>query len=468
MVKTRFDASPEQALDAIAKHTGLVLVDLDETLYLRNSTEDFIGSAWPAPLAFLLMKVLEVLQPWRVTGGAKTRDVWRVAIIGLLFPWTFWTWRLAAKRLAHDATNLPLLDCFKTVSQPKAIVTLGFRPIVSPLVAAMGMGDIRLVAMRPWRFRDRLEGKMRLTVHELGKADVQAALLVTDSVDDLDLLEACARPFRVIWPAARFHEAFSNAYIPGLYTIRIKRGKGHIFHSILKEDFALWVLASLALASNPVTHIIGLALLSFSFWTIYECGYVDNDRVAASHEEDPVLASAFFDRPVRTSDSQAWIWAIASGALALVVLRSPGVPAATDFLAWYGLLLIMHYWYRVYNRLDKSTRVWLFGGLQMFRAAAPIVLVPMTLVGILAVFSHALARWLPYYVYRRNRQAYDDGDAPVTKMYFFGFMFLLLGWVIGWSALWSYTTVAILLWMVVLARRPLKAMWRAAHRIDRA
>ena len=38
-----FDSSPADALLALENHRGWVLVDLDETLYLRNSTEDFIG-----------------------------------------------------------------------------------------------------------------------------------------------------------------------------------------------------------------------------------------------------------------------------------------------------------------------------------------------------------------------------------------------------------------------------------------
>jgi hypothetical protein len=39
------DASPDAALAAVCAHEGPVLVDFDETLYLRNSTEDFIDCA---------------------------------------------------------------------------------------------------------------------------------------------------------------------------------------------------------------------------------------------------------------------------------------------------------------------------------------------------------------------------------------------------------------------------------------
>src|SRR5258708_35924997 len=64
----RYDASPDAALAAVRAHDGPVVVDLDETLYLRNSTEDFIDCAWPGLLALLLLQVLDLLQPWRLTG----------------------------------------------------------------------------------------------------------------------------------------------------------------------------------------------------------------------------------------------------------------------------------------------------------------------------------------------------------------------------------------------------------------
>src|ERR1700735_4139967 len=89
-VDTPYDASPDDAIAAIAVHEGPLLVDLDETLYLRNSTEDFIDCARPGLLALLLLRVLDVLAPWRLTGGIDTRDTWRVCAISALLPWTRW------------------------------------------------------------------------------------------------------------------------------------------------------------------------------------------------------------------------------------------------------------------------------------------------------------------------------------------------------------------------------------------
>ena len=78
LATSQYTVSTDAALEAIRAFEGPLLVDLDETLYLRNSTEDFIDCAWPGLLALLLLRVLDVLKPWRLTGGINTRDTWRV------------------------------------------------------------------------------------------------------------------------------------------------------------------------------------------------------------------------------------------------------------------------------------------------------------------------------------------------------------------------------------------------------
>ena len=76
-----FECAPAAAIAAVQAHVGPILVDLDETLYLLNTTEDFIDSAKPGVLALILMRGLDILKPWRFTGGETTRDAWRVRAI---------------------------------------------------------------------------------------------------------------------------------------------------------------------------------------------------------------------------------------------------------------------------------------------------------------------------------------------------------------------------------------------------
>ena len=113
-----YTASPHGALEAIRAHEGPVLVDLDETLYLRNSTEDFVDCARPAVLALLLLRVIDVLKPWRLTGGINTRDSWRVCTISTLFPWTAWRWRVKASIFGERYLNQELKEALVSRARP--------------------------------------------------------------------------------------------------------------------------------------------------------------------------------------------------------------------------------------------------------------------------------------------------------------------------------------------------------------
>ena len=145
-----YDAPPDTAFAAVRTYEGPVLVDLDGTLYLRNSTEDFIDCVWPGLLGLVLLRTLEVLKPWRLTGGIGTRDTWRVCAISTFFPWTHWRWRWRAnvQFIAERYVNQELNAALKARAQAPVILTIGFRSIVTPLLAAMGFGDVRLIAAR--------------------------------------------------------------------------------------------------------------------------------------------------------------------------------------------------------------------------------------------------------------------------------------------------------------------------------
>ncbi len=458
-----FDSSPADALLALENHRGRVLVDLDETLYLRNSTEDFIGSARPALFAFLLIKLLELLRPWRFTGGAGTRDVWRVACICIFMPWSLWTWRGKARRLGRDYVNRPLVDALRTCVEPPAIVTLGFRPVVAPLVAAMGLGHLPLVAMSPWRFSDRREGKRALVAKAIGEAQVRDALLVTDSLDDRDLLEACGHPMRVTWPEARFLEAFHDIYLPGLYTSRVKRpGMRYIYRSIISDDFSIWVLASIPFALETAPHVAGLALLSVSFWAIYETGYVHNDLIGARYESKPNLTRQFHEGKVRISATLPWAWAAGCGVAGLVLLHWPLAMGVWDLLAWSAVLVLTFFWFRLYNVTDERTRIWLFAGLQSLRALSFAAVVSVTIVGALALLAHVLSRWVPYLGYRVNGQ-YNDEETGTSRLLFFVVLCGGLALAIGVEPFVEPTALVLLVWLAFKARRELLRSWRRAH-----
>ena len=465
---TPHDVSPQTAIDTIRAYTGPVLLDLDETLYLRNSTEDFIDSTHPRLPALLLMRALDVIKPWRWSGGEVTRDVWRVRCISSCFPWSRKHWQTRVTGLAKDYTNLRLLTAITSSGIQPIITTVGFLPIVTPLVAALGLPQAKIVAARLSTCTDRCNGKLQITIDALGQDTVRRALVLTDSIQDLTLLNACASPLRTIWPEAKHHRALSDVYLPGQYLTHVKRpGARYIVRGILQEDFALWVLSSIALATLPILHVFGLLFLLISFWAIYERGYVDNDMIATRYEAEPKLSNAFHVSPVATPRWQPWIWAIVSGAIAIVILRWPLAPLLTDYASWAAVLLGTYGWFSLYNRFDKASRVWMFAGLQFARSAAFVALVPIGLIGAAALGAHVLAKWVPYYIYRLAGKAWPEAPFHLIRLLFFVVLALLLGLTNGFDTLWSGTALALLTWNLYRARQELTTALSVAKRLDR-
>lgn len=108
-------ADPDEALRIVARGDRRdALVDFDETLWLRSSTEVYLASLRPRLLAFLVLTALDVLRPWRwLPGDRRTflyRDWIRVSVTSLLLPWSLLLWRRQAKGLGRRWQNGPLVD----------------------------------------------------------------------------------------------------------------------------------------------------------------------------------------------------------------------------------------------------------------------------------------------------------------------------------------------------------------------
>jgi hypothetical protein len=80
-----------------------LILDFDETYWLRNSTEAFPASVRPAWPAALLLAALDGLKPWRLLPGPDQQHVWRdwlrVLLIVVLLPWSLRRWRTLAREL---------------------------------------------------------------------------------------------------------------------------------------------------------------------------------------------------------------------------------------------------------------------------------------------------------------------------------------------------------------------------------
>jgi hypothetical protein len=464
-----YDATPDAALGTVGAWQGPLVLDLDETLYLRNSTEDFLDCAWPGVLGLLVLRVLDGLKPWRLTGGVDTRDNWRVCAIATLLPWTRWRWRTKLPFFAENYVNRELKAAVRARGEPAIILTIGFKSIVTPLITAMGFADAKVIAVRAHSFADRRNGKMSMAARELGPETVARCLFVTDSVNDLEVLRNCARPVRTLWPWARYHRALSDVYFPGEYISSIKRpGEHYILRGILQEDFAFWLLSSIGLAIDPFTHVAGLLLLLISFWAIYERGYVDNDLAAARYENDPTLSATFGRLRVATPVVKPWIYALLAGAAGVAALHHERAAFILHFGLWVTVLILTYACFWFYNRLDKATRVWLYPLLQFARSAAFTVVVPIEPVGVAALGAQMLSRWMSYQVYRLNNKGavWPNVRPELARLISFLLLSLTMVCAFGPSVLLTWGTLAMLLWNVFRARRDAYAVLKSARRLD--
>ncbi len=403
----------------IGEHNGPVILDLDETLYLRNSTQEFLNLAAPATVAALLLRVLQLLKPWRLTGH-DTADCWRVIVIVTLFPWTLARWKRHVRDQALPHLNRRLAGTIDASDPRLVIATLGFGPIVRPLVAAMGFGEARLISCGIG-FADRKCGKYQLLLQTLGEKQLTQALVLTDSEQDRPLLDACAHPFLIRWPDARYRRALHYPLLPFDYLTQIKRpGKGAA-KAVFLEDFSVWILATFPFAILSWTNLPALLLLFLSFWSIYEAGYADNDHIAATKEKDPALTDEYHALATRSHEWRSWIFGLGLGAAGITLLGvNQPERLFTSLGLWALLLAALRLVYWLYNRVSKKSRILLYPPLQIFRAAAFSILIPMGIAGVAFVGALALSRWIGYFLYRYGKegQAAQWPDIPLRFIRF--------------------------------------------------
>jgi hypothetical protein len=255
-------------------------------------------------------------------------------------------------------------------------------------------------------------------------------------------------------------------YFPGRYVSEVKRpGNRYILRGILLEDFALWVLSSIFISTHPLVLLIGLIALLVSFWSVYERGYMDNDFVAATSEEKPVLSPTFQLSKVTGWMWQPWLWALAFGALGTYLVSSPG-SFDVKLAIWIALLVFTHTCFWVYNRLDKGTRVWMFAVLQLLRSCAFALVVPVHPMAAMAIGAHVISKWIPYYVYRLpNMDKWSATTMFVVRLLFFIVFTAIVAVVDAGAAVFNVTTAALALWFIVRARRELTALYQGMHAV---
>ena len=476
-------------IETVSEKTPII-VDFDETLFLRNSTEEYLNTLRPRVIGAVFLGLLNYLKPWNwLPGSLKgeiSRDWLRVVISTLLFPWTLLLWCWRARQLAHVQGNTILLQAIaKSVSSRVIVATKGFAFIVSPLLKHLSLPRNtrnNLIACRFWKgIVDRQMDKKERVTAALGADTIKRAIVVTDSPDDTSLLSAVAKPCLVVWPEAKYFPAMVDVYIPFVYLERCKRsGQQYFLRVILGNDLVVIFLALSWLNSYPLIHAASMTFLLLSFWCVYELGYYENDLVAEQFEEKPVLSKTYQRYKQRMDMWQPWIWALLFAVPGIVLLELSKTflestnsvfdytrlflsKALTDMVCWFGLLLSLRVSYWAYNHMDKSTRLWLYQFLQIYRYFGFLVVTATSVIGVMLFAAQVLSRWISYIVYRN--QADWPKNLPEQLISCFIFGFLIMAIVLSGDDFWivlNWQTLLIFLWYAFRAHRQL---WLIVHQM---
>lgn len=461
----------------------LVVVDFDETLFLRNSTELFLDSARPAVLGALLSHALGFVKPWRFSkrygDGFAMGDWLRVLLVVCLMPWTAWRWRKLAPALARAYLNPELATLLANCRSPRLVIAShGFSFIIEPLLRAMQL-DAELVACPLWSgFRARGAGKRAALEARYGAAAVAAAVVITDHAEnDADILSVAAKPLVVVWPEARYERAFSRTYVPLVYTEKAKHPThSHLLAVYFAKDWSALVIASALLAPDPLLTALGLAFLIVSFAIVYELGYHENDVLGRQREKKPVLNEARLALAGTVQEGQAWLFAalvaLPGAWLLAYSAASDRLPIGGDLVAgtalmlglWLALLAAIRGTFWLFNRIDERSRMLLFLPLQLMKGIFLVLALglPLSLAGAALLVAVAFATWVPYIVYRMGGARWESPD-DVNRLFMLGVMLISFGAVIGMQPLLHWHTAVVLAWTVYKARRHALKVWQEVH-----
>lgn len=441
-----------------AKTSTDVLVDFDETLLLRNSTEEYLDTLQPRTVGVFFLNLLDYLKPWNWLPGRFKGDIsrdWiRVLLATILFPWTLLLWPWHAKKLAQTQKNQPLTAALCDNPNLRVLVaTDGFYPIVAPILRHIPIAKTELYACRLWLgVIDRLKGKANRLNESLGTNKVSNSIVITDSLNDIKLLQVAKYPYLIQWPNAKFKQAMTAAYTPLLYTSKFKHSPIYLLHGILMDQWLMLVLALSWISPKPILHAAGLLFLVVSFWCIYELGYYENDYVAEHYEKHPNLKENFLNRP-KAPMIEPWVWASLSAVPGLYLLQwaaQPDLLLNIDLLyhtlwlgfCWAILLVITRLVYWLFNHIDKRSRVWPYLLLQYSRLPAFAILTAISPAGGVLLSAQTLTSWIRYLVYRYQGKMKEVPHA-ILRLVTLSFLMAMLALTNGVSAILTWQMAVI-------------------------
>ena len=455
-----------------------VIVDFDETLWLRNTTEEYLHSLRPRVLALAILLVIDALRPWAFLRHKDARllyrDWIRAVACTVLMPWSLGLWRRGAGERARRWRNGRLIEWLsRDGRRPLQVATLGLDVLVRPILKHIDPTAELIAAGTLWSgYRIRHLGKSAwIGARHAGM--VSDAVVITDSEHDADILAGAGTPVLVKWPDAEYRPAFADSYLPFLYTQRAKRpGENYMLYGFLLEDMVHLWLAFAWIMAQPLVGALALVLMHLGFFAVYELGYHENDVLAVRHEAQPTLkaqAAAYVDR---VKPLLAWVAALALSLPGLALLwrfdpdaltttalgLDPVRAFATLCVAWIAYLAFQRASFWIYNRLDTGSRSLAYVVLQVVRLSGYAVLLRVNLVGAAILLSLVLARWVKYIVYRDMGRTLAESQ----RLLMLAFFIVVAGGLFTTSpaAFVSLQAAVALVWLAVYSHQRVRQIGR--------
>lgn len=451
-----------------------VFVDFDYTLFLANSTDEFLECARPAFLAALLLRVLGLLKPWSFLPGERRSFVWRdpirVLAVVILMPWTLLLFRRRAHAIFERHYNRALAPLLAEVGADRVvIVSFGYSFVIRRLIVGTPLEGASVIASSMLdASRFRREGKASRLFGKRVAADATRDIFVTDSeVDDADVLARFEQGFHIRWTATKKPRPHDKVYVPFFYTDVVKRpGQGFFIRTILLDEFAL--VAFCFLLYQPLHWSIWICAFSLflAFRLTYEIGYVENDRVGFLYEASPKLSKEYYRYKDYRVTPYAWYWAVALTFFGIFVLDAEfvlasvtrlgfdpeiGTTAARSVLVagWLALIGVARSIFFLFNHAPLIWRIAIFYPLHLVKYFAPALIFASGPAGLALLFGQITRTWTKYAIRR------SDGDRQLfpghlIRMMFFFSLLGVFGLVMGFGAVFgAWQTYAIMAWCVV-------------------
>lgn len=383
-----------------AEKVEVVILDFDLTLFLGNSTTEYLRPIiayfpWLRAARFLSRRLRKRL--------LLSTDLVALWLSLVLAPWNYLIWRRNAAEIGCRLFNQQLWSMVESKSPSRVlVVSAGNKFIVKPLLHAMakytGGSELELIASGMLPSQDhRVSGKLLSIKKRYPDIKWAKALVVTDSIDDEDLLSVAKHGVLTRWGEPVPPPFKRKTYFPLRYLAEGKYSSAsYVWRHVLGQE----LLIVLAVFTSDLSTFFAAVCYFFSFQIIYELGNYDNDFVAAKLERNPILSGKqkhFQDYRIR---NWAWPSSIALGAIATYFNGTSWNAFTANLAIWLAMLVGVYMLFSKYNRSPPTSRMSYYGLMQLAKIFAPAIAMPIVPLGGILGMAHVIQHSTVYWCYR--------------------------------------------------------------------